>query len=277
MGTETTELRETALPVERNDRMRQTAEVLLEARRARRPISDLAPELRPQTIAEAYAVQDVMAQALGALGSPGLGGWKVGAPSLEATPLFAPMPLVGGFLTTGDTLGASFSRLRGVEAELAFLLGRDLPPRAKPYAEDEVLAAIASAHPAIEILESAFVDPDAVDDLSRIADLQIHGGFAYGRAVADWQALDLGDETLEVLIDGVLRFEKRAAEDARPYLLRLVVWLANQAQYRTGGLKAGQWITTGSWCGKLFALPGSSVDVRFSQLGIAAINFAHEK
>jgi hypothetical protein len=33
-------------------------------------------------------------------------------------------------------------------------------------------------------------------------------------------------------------------------LLRLVLWLANEAQSRTGGLLAGQWITTGSWTGK---------------------------
>ena len=272
-----TQLQEIAIPAERNERMRQTAEVLLEARRTRRPIPELEPDLRPQNLAEAYAVQDVMAQALGALGSPGLGGWKVGAPAPDATPLFAPMPLVGGFLTTGSTLGPSFSRLRGVEAELAFLLGRDLPPRNEPYSQDEVLAAIASAHPAIEILESAFVDPDAVDPLSKTADLQMHSGFAYGPAVAGWQSLNLAEETLEVLIDGVLRFERRATEDAGPYLLGLVTWLANEAQDRTAGLKAGQWITTGSWCGKLHASPGSSVEVRFSQLGMVAINFAHEQ
>ncbi len=265
------------VPVERNDRMRQAAEVLLAARRERRPIAALEPELRPQTLDEAYALQDIMARALSGLGElERLGGWKVGAPEPGATPLFAPMPLVAGFLTNGATLAPSYSRLRGVEAEFALLLGRDLPRRAEPYSQAEVVAAIASAHPAIEIIESAFLDPDAVDRLSMIGDMHIHGGFAYGAAVPDWQSLNLGEERLEVFIDGVLRFERQATEDAGPHLMGLVTWLANEGQYRTAGLKAGQWITTGSWCGKLYALPGSSVEVRFSRLGVVAINFAHE-
>ena len=264
----------TRLPVERNDRMRQTAEVLLAARRECNPIAELAPGLRPQTLEEAYAVQDVMAQALG--GVEQIGGWKVGAPSPEATPVYAPMPLVGGFLAHGATLGPSYSRLRGIEAEVAFRLGRDLPSRAEPYSQDEVFAAIASAHPVIEVLESAFVDPDAVDRLSMIADLQIHGGFAYGAAVTDWQALDLGAEALVVIVDGIVRFEKQPTAGAGPYLLRLVTWLANEGQQRTGGLEVGQFITTGSWCGKLYALPGSAVEVQFSRLGTAAMRFGEK-
>ncbi|HEY0795712.1 MAG TPA: 2-keto-4-pentenoate hydratase, partial [Acidisarcina sp.] len=51
-------------PIE-SDRMRQAAELLLEGRRTLQPIAELPTELRPQTLAEAYAVQDVMAEALG--------------------------------------------------------------------------------------------------------------------------------------------------------------------------------------------------------------------
>jgi 2-keto-4-pentenoate hydratase len=264
---------EERLSPDRNDRMRQAAEVLLAARRECRPIPSLAPELRPQSVPEAYALQDIMAQALSTPGDA-VGGWKVGAPSLDATPMCAPMPMVAGFLTSGTTLAPGQSRLRGVEAELAFLLGRDLPRREEAYTHDEVVAAIASAHPAIEILESAFTDPDAVDRLSIVGDLQIHGGFAYGPAVAGWQSLDLAQETLEVFIDGALRSEKRVTEDPRPYLLRLVQWLANEGQSRTGGLRAGQWITTGSWSGKQYASPGSSVEARFAMLGTVAMKFA---
>ena len=45
--------------------------------------------------------------------------------------------------------------MRGIEAEVAFRLGRDLPPRAAPYTRAEVMAALATAHPAIEVLEFA--------------------------------------------------------------------------------------------------------------------------
>ena len=56
-------------------------------------------------------------------------------------------------------------------------------------------------------------------------------------------------------------------------LLRLVLWMANHAQSRTGGLLAGQWITTGSWTGKIMADSGSVALARFSQFGEVAVRF----
>lgn len=252
-----------------NDRMRQAAELLLAARRDTEPIENLPEALRPHSLEEAYALQDIVATAFGPIG-----GWKIGAPSPDATPLFAPMPLLGGFASSGQTLAESYRRYRGVEAEIAFRLGKDLPSREQPYTREEVIGAIASAHPAIELLEPAFIDPDKVDRFSTIGDLQMNGGFAYGPAFPSWQSADLTKESVLVTIDGVVRFEGTASNTAGTDLLRLVVWLANEGQSRTAGLKAGDWITTGSWCGKFTANPGSEVQVRFSTFGGVQIYFA---
>jgi 2-keto-4-pentenoate hydratase len=248
--------------------MYQAAELLLEARRELAPIEHLPANLRPHSVAEAYLLQDIVALAMAPVG-----GWKVGAHSPGDTPLFGPMPLWGGYLTTGSSLARRYSRMRGVEAEIAFLLGDDLPARAAFYTREEVIAAIASAHPAIEILESAFIAPDATDRLSMIGDLQINGGFAYGPAVPGWQAIDLAAETVEVVIDSVVRCSAGMANPNGPDLLRLLTWLANEGQSRTGGLKAGDWITTGSWTGKLYAVEDSSVAVTFKHFGTVAISF----
>jgi 2-keto-4-pentenoate hydratase len=251
-----------------NDRMRQAAELLLKARRERMPIHELPEKLRPATLDEAYALQDIMARAL----SP-IGGWKVGAPAPDATPLFAAMPLWGGFGASGDHIPASFRRLRGVEAEIAFCLGKDLPRRSQPYSRAEVVDAIASVHPAIELLESGFFDVDKVDRLSMIGDLQINGGFVRGAAVPDWQTYDLAEESVAVTIDGKKVFQGTASNTAGTDLLRLIVWLANEGGYRTGGLQSGQWITTGSWSGKAFAQPGSNVEACFSRFGTVKLKF----
>jgi 2-keto-4-pentenoate hydratase len=206
-----------------------------------------------------------------------VGGWKVGAPSPEAEPICAPMPLLGGFAPDNATIGATFSRYRGAEAEIAFLLGKDLPVREQPYSREEVVAAIASAHPAIEILETAFDDPFGVDRLSMIGDLQINGGFAYGPAFAGWRDVDLAKEIATIIVDGAVRVEATASNPAGTDLLRLVTWLANEGQSRTGGLSAGDWITTGSWTGKVLASSGSEVIARFSTFGSLRIYFAHKE
>jgi 2-keto-4-pentenoate hydratase len=248
------------------DRLHQAAEMLLEARRTLEPIDDLPPTLRPRTLEEAYYVQDVMLQALGALG-----GWKVGAPTPDATPSYAPMPL-GAFARSGDRIAKQYRRMRGVEAEIAFLLGKDLPPRSTPYSRQELLEAIASCHPAIELLESALLDPDSADRLTAIADLQSNGGFLPGAAVADWRDLDFAAESAQMNVDGFVRVTQ-GKNGAGSDLLRLVLWLANEAQGRTRGLLAGQWITTGSWTGKILADSGSVVVARFSRCGEVRVRF----
>jgi 2-keto-4-pentenoate hydratase len=57
-------------------------------------------------------------------------------------------------------------------------------------------------------------------------------------------------------------------------LVRLLPHIANEGAVRTGGLRAGQWITTGNWTGFTFAPPGSEVEVRFAHLGRVSLRFA---
>ncbi len=248
------------------DRLHQAAEVLLEARRTLRPIDDLPADLRPKTLDEAYFVQDLMQQALGETG-----GWKVGAATPDATPRYAPMPLET-FAGDGAVIESPFVRLRGVEAEVAFLLGKDLPPRSTPYTRQEVTQAVASCHVAIELLESALVDPDAADKLTSTADLQSNGGFVTGAAVQGWQDFDFSQATGEMVVDGFVRVE-HGKNTAGPDPLRLVVWLANEATERTEGLLAGQWITTGSWTGKILTEKGSVAIARFPHFGECTVRF----
>jgi 2-keto-4-pentenoate hydratase len=57
-------------------------------------------------------------------------------------------------------------------------------------------------------------------------------------------------------------------------MVRLVVWLANVGSVWSGGLKAGQFVTCGSWTGKSLAGANSKVRVRFPSLGEVALDYA---
>jgi 2-keto-4-pentenoate hydratase len=239
--------------------------MLLDARRTNTPIDDLPAAVRPTTVDEAYFVQDRLALAYG-----DIGGWKVGAPTADATPMFAPMPKA--WIASNDAILAGRHRYRGLEAEIAFLIGKDLPARSKAYSRDEVVAAIASCHPVIEVIESGLTDPMKAEKLSMIADLQMHGAFVYGDAVANWQSIDFSKEHVTLFVDGVLRVE-RTGSNTSGDLMRLLPWLANEGAARTGGLKAGQWVTTGSWTGLSLAIARSEVDVKFSTAGGVHLRF----
>jgi 2-keto-4-pentenoate hydratase len=173
--------------------------------------------------------------------------------------MFAPMPRAW-IASNGAELGGKH-RFRGLEAEIAFLMAKDLPPRETAYSPDEVVAAIASCHPAIEVIESGLVDPTKATKLSMIADLQMHGAFVYGAAVANWQRLDFSKEHVTLAVDGVVRVE-RTGSNTSGDLMRLLPWLANEGAARTGGLKAGQWVTAGSCVNVHFSTAGE-VDLRF--------------
>jgi 2-keto-4-pentenoate hydratase len=243
------------------------ADMLLDARRTAKPINDLPKGLQPTTLEEAYFVQDKMAWAY-----EDIGGWKVGAATPDAEPGFAPMPKAW-ITCSGCEMRGLMHRYRGIEAEIAFLLGADLPQREKPYTREEVVAAIASMHPVIEVLETAFLDPGQAAKLSTTADMAMHGGLVYGEAVPNWQSIDFTKESVTLTVDGAVRVERTGSNTAGD-LMRLLPYLANEGSIRTEGLKKGDWITTGSWTGNTLATAGSTVEARFSTAGTTFLRFA---
>jgi 2-keto-4-pentenoate hydratase len=71
----------------------------------------------------------------------------------------------------------------------------------------------------------------------------------------------------------VVRVE-RTGSNTSGDLAKLVPWLANEGALRTGGLKKGQWITTGSWTGNTLAESTSVVEVVFGTAGRVGLRFA---
>ena len=114
----------------RESQLIEAANLLMNARRTLTPIADLPEEVRPVSVVEVDYIQKLIEESFGPVG-----GWKVGAASLEATPAAAPMP-ARWMGPTGSVLLAANHRVRGLEAEVAFLLGTDLPARETPYSYD---------------------------------------------------------------------------------------------------------------------------------------------
>jgi len=228
-------------------------------------LRELPTVLRPRNEAQAYLVQRAVSKHLGAVG-----GWKVGSPGPEGPCNCAPLP-AAGIASSPARLPASRYTLRGVEAEIAFRLGADLPARDAPYHREDIVAAIASCHPAIEVLQSRFTTPDTLDPWTLLADGLSHGGFVFGAPVPDWQAIDFAAEEVALTIDGT-EVKRRTANPAGD-MIRLVQWLADTGSRWAGGLRAGQFVTCGSWTGKDYAPPGGQVRVAFAHAGEAALEF----
>ena len=247
------------------DERSSAAAALLIAARQSEPGPALPEELRPTSEAEAYAIQDAVAAQFGPVA-----GWKVGAASPDAEPACA--PLLAGTLheSPAEFDAARFTR-RGIEAEIAFRIGRDLPPR-RPYGRDEVLAAIDGAFPAIELCESRYRDPDSIDPLSMQADNNQNGALIVGTPWQDYAGLAIDRQPVTLLFDDEAVVDRTGGNTAGD-LFRLLVWLANHLPGRGQRLTEGQIVTTGSWTGIRFAGGTENVTARFPGIGDCTLSF----
>lgn len=243
-------------------------ELLLAIRRGQLPPpASVDGALVPATEAEAYAVQDTVGRSLGPVG-----GWKVGASSPDAEPACAPIHTATIF-SDGATVPADTCRHLGVEAEIGYRFARALPPRAAPWTRDEVLDAIGTAHPVIEILDTRFARPGSLHKLLHAADQQSHGAMIVGPGTTAWRTLDPVRERVVLRINGKVAVDHiggNAAGDP----LRMLVWLANHAARRGVGIGAGCVVTTGSTTGTIFVAHGTDVEASFPALGAVRAHLA---
>jgi len=246
----------------------ELAALLVAARESGRRLAGIPPDLAPRDDEAAYAVQEAVLRRLGIA----VAGWKVGAANAaappSAAPLFAPLvrPSPASFAVTSENF-------RAVEAELALSLAHDLPPRSRPYGEDEAWAAVAAIHVAVELLDTRYADRGKMSPAALLADNLSNGGFCYGPPLAGWRAIDFLTVEASLAIDG--REIKRATGgNPSGHPRRLLAWLANHAASRGRMLRAGDIVTTGSHTGIAIAAPGARVAAVFAGLGEAGMTLA---
>jgi len=215
---------------------------------------------------DAYAVQDRVAAACGPIT-----GWKVGASAPQDEPRCAPL-LAGGVLMGPARMGSRGVHMLGVESEIAFRIGRDIPAGTPVLGRDAVMDAVVSANVAIEVCDTRLVDWRAVDEAWRIADNQSNRALVVGDAFGGWRTVDWGKQGVSITADDAMLSEGVGTlQSGDP--VRVLTWLVNHCIARRGGIKAGAWVTTGSWTGMLFVRPGAHVRVAFAGLGGAAVDF----
>lgn len=249
------------------------ARMLFEARAARQRLPRMPDELTPRTTDDAEAICEAFAHRL----EQPFGGWKIGAtdPAVPVKlglerPFCGPIPAhhvyaSGAVVPWHDLLRPV------VEAEIGMRLGRDLPPRERPYTREEVADAIATLHPGIEIPESRLADDHSHGALGMVADLGYAGRFAVGPGLDGWRTI--APERLEarLLING-REVGRGSAVKAFGHPLDGVLWLVNHRIERFGsGLRAGDIVSTGSLTGIHWTRPGDVVVADFGGLGSVSI------
>jgi len=155
--------------------------------------------------------------------------------------------------------------------EFAFRMGRDFPPRKAPYAQAEVMAGVASLHPAIELPDTRYTDVTAVGAAQLIADNACAHKFVLGPATAiDWRSIDLAAHPVRAVIGGAVAGEGVGANVQGDPRIALT-WLANELSRHGLTLKAGEVVTTGTCVKPVPITPGDQVLGDFGPLGQVGI------
>jgi 2-keto-4-pentenoate hydratase len=254
----------------------KASELLVRCWRDGEVIEALPSPLRPASRAEGYAVQ----AEIEALSEKPLFGWKIAATSVAGQKhIGVDGPLAGRLLAErvhedGDEIPLGPNRMRVAECEFAFRMGRDLPPRDRRYERDDVLAAIADLHLAIEVPDSRYADFVTAGGPQIIADNACAHLFVLGpQAPPIWRELDLAAH--QVIAKVGHRYEREGVgANVLGHPLIAMTWLANELTTMGVTLASGQVVTTGTCLKPLEIEPGDRVVVDYGVLGRVECSFS---
>jgi 2-keto-4-pentenoate hydratase len=242
-------------------RIRPIVDRLVRGRQSGQPIP--ADALDPTlTQDEAYAVQAGVAASLGWF-PHGPAAWKVGGTSVISA---APLPQVLSSPATWPGVGP-----QGVliEAELAFRLAR------APEGPEDILASLGTVGASIELIGTRLADGLKAPAAWKLADQGVHAGLVMGpeqpfATCASFTTEDWRQQACQIRVNGQPVQQTRGSHPSVSPLTTLS-WLVDHAATHTGGLRAGDLITTGAWA-IATVHAGDQVVVAFDGFGSASMS-----
>ena len=194
-------------------------------------------------------------------------GWKVGLTSTAIQQQFQVHEPVFGCLLADGRLDSGHAFRRGeliepgFENELCIVMGRDLAPGAT---REDIAASVARVHPAFEIIETR-------GDLTRqlalaLADNAQQKAFVLGPPVEQKAIPELDRVVVSVRINGAaVATADGAAVLGHPY--NSIAWLAGKLAQFGEGVRAGDYIMSGSFTRQFPLKPGDRIEAAFAGIG----------
>jgi 2-keto-4-pentenoate hydratase len=247
----------------------QAARHLLAARKAKTAGPCIPESYRPADTDSALAIQERVLELLGET----VGGWKCGVPNPLTGPILAAIP-ASAILRS---LPCAVPGAKGqIEPEIAFVIAHDLPPRATPYSDAEIRAAIRESRMVLELITTRYADKASATPPEILADAYNHHGLLIGPVIPN--ALDHPLERLHVTIRtaaGALYDNERGHPSGHP--MKAFTWLVHFLNGRGQGLKAGEIVTTGSYAGIVEAPLGVPIQIQLNGLASLEVELITDK
>jgi len=249
---------------------RRAADLLIAATDSRVPCAPIRTLLPEADIDDAYEIQQLSVGAHLARSTDNrVIGRKIGLTS-EAVQrqMGVDRPDFGVLMADmafGDSEPIPFGRLLQprVEAEVAFVLGRDLDRL--PVTAADVMVATELVVAAIEVVDSRIRDWD-IAIVDTVADNASSGLFVLGGAPRSLRDVDLRSVQMQVTCDDEV-VSSGAGAACLGHPINAVVWLANEVARRGAPLRAGEVVLSGSLGPLVPVKPGRTYEATLAGLG----------
>jgi len=227
------------------DRLDAMARHMWDARRARSNYTNLPDDLKPASIAEAYAAQEVYHRLAEPVYGP-VAGVKVATTTKVMQQLMGITHPCGGAIfartihsSPARIAKSDFVNLR-IESEIALELGKDMPAAQAPWTAESVVPFVAGAMPAYELIEDRNAVYTETNAVSMIVENCWNGGVVIGAPKAVQPEAIIGVTGYQTL-NG-----KPIGEGKSENPFATLAWLANLLAERKRDLTAGMVVITGS-------------------------------
>lgn len=250
------------------------ARAIAHARQSRTPIGPISKSHGIATIEDAYAIAQINTREKLAAGGR-ISGKKVGLTSkIVQQQLGVDQPDFGVLFSdmeylNGDTIQMSSLIHPKVEAEVAFVLGRDIDQARPTWAE--FLLSIKYAMASIEIVDSVVKDW-AITLYDTVADNASSALYVMGDQPVAVDAVSLADVGMQMSINGEI-VSTGAGASCLGHPLRSAYWLACLMAQNNQPLRRGEVILSGSLGPMVAVRPGDVVDVSIGGLGRVGCRF----
>ena len=248
----------------------QIARELMRQHRQREKFKTLSPTWPVEDMKTAYAVQSRFVELMRADSGAAIAGYKIGLTTKRMQHMCGiDHPIAGAVLAnrihrSGVTLALAEHVHLGLEFEICTRLGRDLPPGDAPYDREMVADAVDAICPAFEVVDDRSADYAGLDVRSLVADNSWNEGVVFGEFRSSWPEL--------APVEGVVRRDgteigRGTGADVLGHPFEPLTWLANHLAASGTGLKAGQFVMTGSLVTTRFPAGPERYDFDLSGLG----------
>jgi 2-keto-4-pentenoate hydratase len=254
-------------------RLDAMARHMWEARRARQNFVNLPEHIKPASIAEAYAAQEVYHRLAEPVYGP-VAGVKVATTTKVMQQLMGIDHPCGGAIfaktihhSPARIAKSDFVNLR-IESEIALKLGADMPASRAPWTAESVVPFVAGAMAAYELIEDRNAVYTETNAVSLLVENCWNGGVVMGTPKAV-QPKDVIGVAGRQALNGKQIGEGRAED---PYAT--LAWLANLLAERGRGLAAGMVVITGSVIPTFSISPGDRIVFSVDGLSDAVMEVA---